>query len=230
MRSAFMSAMVCFRGHPGPEGGFRRYAEHDVETLAFVRRCRDWDSSSAKPRTMRLRGNRLQPCAPVLRRCSKAGRCTAEACRLHRLEDDFAWPCAAATKRCASDRHVRSYDKETREPRANVKVEVLYGRMPVTCRAVRRSKTSWPQKRRAEVQEYSSVTKNGQRTQVPGLSTIESWKECRRRDTEDQSFALSAVVSGSKEVGLPAAELIHRALVEARQGKQDEARTGCPLP
>jgi DNA-binding transcriptional MerR regulator len=44
---------------PRTQGGFRRYGENDVETLAFVRRVQG---------LLNLRGNRLQPCAPVRRR------------------------------------------------------------------------------------------------------------------------------------------------------------------
>lgn len=54
---------------PRTKGGFRQYAESDVETLAFIRRVQ---SLGFKLREIRgllsLRGNRLQPCAPVRRR------------------------------------------------------------------------------------------------------------------------------------------------------------------
>ena len=45
---------------PRTQGGFRQYAESDVETLAFIRRVQGLG--------FKLRGNRLQPCAPVRRR------------------------------------------------------------------------------------------------------------------------------------------------------------------
>lgn len=51
------------------EGGFRRYGENDVETLAFVRRVQGLGFKLSEIRgLLRLRGNRLQPCAPVKRR------------------------------------------------------------------------------------------------------------------------------------------------------------------
>src|SRR5262245_4152954 len=51
------------------EGGFRRYGENDVETLAFVRRVQGLGFKLSEIRgLLRLRGNRLQPCAPVQRR------------------------------------------------------------------------------------------------------------------------------------------------------------------
>lgn len=54
---------------PRTEGGFRRYAENDVETLAFVRRVQGLGFKLSEIRgLLRLRGNRLQPCAPVQRR------------------------------------------------------------------------------------------------------------------------------------------------------------------
>ena len=54
---------------PRTEGGFRRYAENDVETLAFVRRVQGLGFKLSEIRgLLGLRGNRLQPCAPVKRR------------------------------------------------------------------------------------------------------------------------------------------------------------------
>src|SRR5260370_9316891 len=54
---------------PRTEGGFRRYAENDVETLAFVRRVQGLGFKLSEIRgLLRLRGNCLQPCAPVQRR------------------------------------------------------------------------------------------------------------------------------------------------------------------
>ena len=54
---------------PRTEGGFRRYAENDVETLAFIRRIQDLGFKLSEIRSLLdLRGGRLQPCAPVRRR------------------------------------------------------------------------------------------------------------------------------------------------------------------
>ena len=54
---------------PRTVGGFRRYGENDVETLAFVRRVQGLGFKLSEIRgLLRLRGNRMQPCAPVRRR------------------------------------------------------------------------------------------------------------------------------------------------------------------
>ncbi len=51
---------------PRTQGGFRRYGENDVETLAFVRRVQGLGFKLREIRgLLNLRGNRLQPCAPV---------------------------------------------------------------------------------------------------------------------------------------------------------------------
>ena len=54
---------------PRTQGGFRWYAENDVETLAFIRRVQGLGFKLSEIRgLLSLRGNRLQPCAPVRRR------------------------------------------------------------------------------------------------------------------------------------------------------------------
>ena len=54
---------------PRTAGGFRRYGESDVETLAFVRRVQGLGFKLGEIRgLLRLRENRMQPCAPVQRR------------------------------------------------------------------------------------------------------------------------------------------------------------------
>lgn len=54
---------------PRSEGGFRQYGESDVETLAFVRRAQRLGFKLSEIRgLLKLRGNRLQTCAPVRRR------------------------------------------------------------------------------------------------------------------------------------------------------------------
>jgi DNA-binding transcriptional MerR regulator len=54
---------------PRTQGGFRRYAESDVETLAFIRRVQGLGFKLSEIRGLvNLRGNRLQPCVPVRRR------------------------------------------------------------------------------------------------------------------------------------------------------------------
>jgi MerR family copper efflux transcriptional regulator len=50
-------------------GGFRKYGESDVATLAFIRRVQGLGFKLSEIRgLLSLRGNRLQPCAPVRRR------------------------------------------------------------------------------------------------------------------------------------------------------------------
>jgi DNA-binding transcriptional MerR regulator len=50
-------------------GGFRRYAETDLETLGFIRRAQSLGFTLKEVRDLlELRHRRLQPCAPVRRR------------------------------------------------------------------------------------------------------------------------------------------------------------------
>jgi DNA-binding transcriptional MerR regulator len=50
-------------------GGFRQYGERDIETLAFIRRVQGLGFKLSEIRgLLRLRGSRMQPCAPVRRR------------------------------------------------------------------------------------------------------------------------------------------------------------------
>ena len=50
-------------------GGFRQYGESDVVTLAFIRRVQGLGFKLSEIRgLLQLRGNRLQPCAPVRQR------------------------------------------------------------------------------------------------------------------------------------------------------------------
>jgi MerR family mercuric resistance operon transcriptional regulator len=54
---------------PRTEGGFRRYGDSDVETLGFIRRVQGLGFKLSEIRgLLRLRGTRLQPCAPVQHR------------------------------------------------------------------------------------------------------------------------------------------------------------------
>ncbi len=54
---------------PRSQGGFRQYGENDVETLAFIRRVQGLGFKLSEIKgLLNLRGNRLQPCAPVRRR------------------------------------------------------------------------------------------------------------------------------------------------------------------
>src|SRR5260370_6868005 len=54
---------------PRTQGGFRRYGESDVETLAFVRRVQGLGFKLSEIRgLLSLRGNRFQAWSPVQRR------------------------------------------------------------------------------------------------------------------------------------------------------------------
>jgi DNA-binding transcriptional MerR regulator len=54
---------------PRSLGGFRQYGENDVQTLAFIRRVQGLGFKLNEIRgLLNLRGNRLQPCAPVRQR------------------------------------------------------------------------------------------------------------------------------------------------------------------
>ncbi len=54
---------------PRTQGGFRQYGENDIEMLAFIRRVQGLGFKLSEIRgLLSLRGNRLQPCAPVRRR------------------------------------------------------------------------------------------------------------------------------------------------------------------
>ena len=76
---------------PRTEGGFRRYGENDVETLVFVRRVQGLGFKLSEIRgLLRLRGNRLQPCAPVQRRLQeKLADVQRKPSDLHRLEHEL---------------------------------------------------------------------------------------------------------------------------------------------
>jgi MerR family copper efflux transcriptional regulator len=51
------------------QGGFRQYCQRDIETLAFIRRVQGLGFKLNEIKgLLSLRGNRMQPCAPVRRR------------------------------------------------------------------------------------------------------------------------------------------------------------------
>ena len=72
------------------QGGFRQYGESDVETLAFIRRVQGLGFKLSEIRgLLNLRGNRLQPCAPVRRRLQeKLGDVQRKLTDLHKLEQE----------------------------------------------------------------------------------------------------------------------------------------------
>src|SRR5258705_11939456 len=90
---------------PRTEGGFRRYAENDVETLAFVRRVQGLGFKLSEIRgLLRLRGNRLEPCAPVQRRLQeKLADVQRKLTTFTSWSTSCDWLCAVATESCASN-------------------------------------------------------------------------------------------------------------------------------
>jgi MerR family copper efflux transcriptional regulator len=93
---------------PRTPGGFRRYGEQDLETLAFVRRVQGLGFKLGEIRgLLRLRGSRMQPCAPVrLRLQTKLADVRQKLENLQRLEREL---------RSA----LRSCDKELRKQNAH---------------------------------------------------------------------------------------------------------------
>ena len=76
---------------PRTQGGFRRYGENDVETLAFVRRVQGLGFKLSEIRgLLNLRGNRLLPCAPEQRRLQeKLADVQRKLNDLHKLEHEL---------------------------------------------------------------------------------------------------------------------------------------------
>ncbi len=76
---------------PRSQGGFRQYGENDVETLAFIRRVQGLGFKLSEIRgLLRLRGNRLKPCAPVQRRLQeKLADVQRKLNDLHKLEHEL---------------------------------------------------------------------------------------------------------------------------------------------
>ncbi len=101
---------------PRTPGGFRQYGESEVETLAFIRRVQGLGFKLREIRgLLNLRGNRLQPCAPVRRRLEEklvdVQRKLADLQRLYSgnlptfrgQSMSCVWLYVVATKNCASD-------------------------------------------------------------------------------------------------------------------------------
>ena len=116
---------------PRTEGGFRRYAENDLETLAFIRRVQGLGFKLSEIRgLLRLRGNRLQPCAPSeAALAAKTCRRADEASRSSEIGTRAAFDSAQLQQRTAKDGCTLP-GVETAKAAASgaqkVKVEVLY--------------------------------------------------------------------------------------------------------
>ena len=72
-------------------GGFRQYRENDVATLAFIRRLQGLGFKLSEVRgLLKLRGNRLQPCAPVRHHLEeKLADVQRKLADLHHLEQEL---------------------------------------------------------------------------------------------------------------------------------------------
>lgn len=90
---------------PRTDGGFRQYAETDVETLAFIRRAQHLGFKLKEIRgLLELRGSRLQACAPVQRRLrEKLADVRRKLGDLQRMEHELQ----LALNRCAREQRKR---------------------------------------------------------------------------------------------------------------------------
>ena len=88
------------------QGGFRQYGELDAETLAFIRRVQGLGFKLSEIRDLlKLRGNRLQPCAPVQRHLQeKLADVQRKLSDLHKLEHELR----LALRSCNKELHKRS--------------------------------------------------------------------------------------------------------------------------
>jgi len=91
---------------PRTQGGFRQYAENDVDTLAFIRRVQGLGFKLSEIRgLLNLRGNRMQPCAPVQRRLQeKLVDIQRKLADLQKLEHELR----LALRSCNKELHKRS--------------------------------------------------------------------------------------------------------------------------
>jgi len=73
------------------EGGFRKYGETDIETLAFIRRVQSLGFTLKEIRDLlKLRQSRVQPCAPVRRRLQeKLADVRRKLTDMHKLEHEL---------------------------------------------------------------------------------------------------------------------------------------------
>jgi len=88
------------------QGGFRQFGEQDVETLLFIRRVQGLGFKLSEIRgLLTLRGNRIQPCAPVRRRLqAKLNDVRGKLANLKKLEHELL----VALQCC--DKELRKHD------------------------------------------------------------------------------------------------------------------------
>lgn len=105
---------------PRTEGGFRRYDANDVETLAFVRRVQGLGFKLSEIREfLRLRDDRVQPCAPVrLRLQEKLADIQRKLRDLHKLERELRLALRSCNKELLKrDGHCPILREKTHEKR-----------------------------------------------------------------------------------------------------------------
>lgn len=101
------------------EGGFRRYGESDIETLAFVRRVQGLGFKLSEIRgLLKLRGDRFQPCAPVKRRLEeKLVDVKRKLNDLHKLEHELRLALRSCNKELRKrDAHCPILSEKARKP------------------------------------------------------------------------------------------------------------------
>lgn len=91
---------------PRTEGGFRRYGDSEIDTLAFIRRVQGLGFTLAEVRELlELRHSRTQPCAPVRRRLEqKIASVHLKLADLQKLEHELR----LALHRCKKEMRKRS--------------------------------------------------------------------------------------------------------------------------
>ncbi len=87
----FYERNALLRRAPRSAGGFRQYADTDVETLGFIRRVQSLGFTLKEVRDLlELRHRRLQPCAPVRRRLEqKLSHVRGKLADLQKLEHEL---------------------------------------------------------------------------------------------------------------------------------------------
>lgn len=87
-------------------GGFRQYADTDVETLRFIRQTQGFGFTLKEVRELLdLRGSRLQPCAPV---CLRLQKKLLQVCRKLRGLQTLQHEMQAALCNCKKELHRRN--------------------------------------------------------------------------------------------------------------------------
>jgi len=122
---------------PRTQGGFRRYSESDVDTLAFIRRVQGLGFNSARfGRLLNLRGNRLQPCAPVRHRLEeKLSDVQRKLADLHKLEHELRLALRSCNKELpASDPLIAQFERNKQQQTGERQVRLKLAKAGPTAR------------------------------------------------------------------------------------------------